>query len=62
MTAVASRLWIVAGAVLGRPVPVDGPYPHLCGVTYTETRSRKPYRYQRRDCAACAMSRAGGPG
>lgn len=46
-------LWLVAGAALGRPVPVRDKYPHICGVTVTATRSGSPYRYGGRDCAAC---------
>ncbi|WP_320069133.1 hypothetical protein [Micromonospora sp. RTGN7] len=47
--------WLVATTVLGRPVPVAGRYPHLCGMTTTATRSGNPYRYTGRNCAACAQ-------
>jgi hypothetical protein len=46
-------LWLVATTVLGRPVPVTE-NPHVCTFTVFETRSGQPYRYQRRDCPACA--------
>ncbi len=57
-----SGLWLVATAVLGRPVPVDERYPHVCGVTVEATRSGHPYRYLRRDCAACPHLATGGRG
>ncbi|SBT64245.1 hypothetical protein GA0070622_1215 [Micromonospora sediminicola] len=54
-------LWLVAGVVLGRPVPVTDRYPHLCGTTATATITGQPYRYRARDCAACPQ-RPGGRG
>jgi len=59
MTAPIARpgLWLVATIVLGRPVKV-AENPHVCGVTVTETISRQPYRYQARDCPACAVQTA----
>ncbi|MFI6161712.1 hypothetical protein ACIA59_17415 [Micromonospora haikouensis] len=54
-------LWLVATAALGRPVPVAGRYPHVCGVTLHATRSGNPYRYGGRDCAACAAGIGPGP-
>jgi len=52
-------IWIGASYVLGRDVPVDGPYPHICA-------KRVPGRMTPgavvitgpRDCAACVMERA----
>lgn len=49
-------LWLVAAAALGRPVPVADRYPHICGSTVYATRSGSPYRYRRRDCAACPQT------
>ncbi|MEU8264932.1 hypothetical protein AB0C02_30500 [Micromonospora sp. NPDC048999] len=57
-----SGRWLVATVVLGRPAPAADPYPHVCGITVAATRSGQPYRYQRRDCAACHQRSAGGPG
>ena len=53
--------WLAASKVLGRPVPVTGPYPHICGRTVagTDTMTGHPIRLPRKDCAACA-TRAGG--
>lgn len=46
--------WIKASLALGRPVPVDEPYPHVCGHTATSPRTGLPVRLRWRDCAACA--------
>jgi len=45
-----ARRWLLASALLGKPVPVDEPYPHICGVELASIR----YRFTRRDCGACA--------
>ncbi|WP_176738214.1 hypothetical protein [Micromonospora inyonensis] len=48
-----------ASILLGRPVPVDERYPHICGITLTgRATGRKRVRLQPRDCAACATLRA----
>lgn len=44
-----SGLWLAASALLGRPVSVDEPYPHVCGWMYPGGE-----RITRRGCAACA--------
>jgi len=47
-------LWIGATHALGRPVPVGGPYPHICHTTVDGRMTRQPVRLARRDCPACA--------
>jgi hypothetical protein len=48
--------WIAASKALGRYVPTDDPYPHLCGKTAAtdDTVTGRPVRIGPRDCAACA--------
>ncbi|WP_420123880.1 hypothetical protein [Nakamurella sp.] len=46
--------WIGASILLGRPVPVDGPYPHVCGSVLVGLMTGRPVRIGHRDCAACA--------
>lgn len=52
--------WIAASKALGRFVPVDGPYPHICAATVAgeDTVSGQPLQLARwereRYCAACA--------
>lgn len=41
-------VWLAASALLGRPCPVDGPYPHICAIRLPGSRER----LQRRECAA----------
>jgi hypothetical protein len=56
--------WIGASKVLGYPVPVAGPYPHVCGRTVPArdtVTGHTPVRLQRRDCAACALEKGGTP-
>lgn len=48
-------VWIKASLALGRPVPVDEPYPHICRRTATSPRTGLPVRIGFRDCAACAQ-------
>lgn len=50
-------VWIGASHALGRPVPVAGPYPHICGTTVVGTMTGVKVRITRRDCAACAAER-----
>lgn len=50
-------LWLGASAVLGRPAPVDEPYPHICGTTLASPGTRATVRLRARDCAACAALR-----
>jgi Bifunctional DNA primase/polymerase, N-terminal len=47
-------LWIGASHALGRPVPVGGPYPHICHTTVDGRMPGSRVRLNRRDCAACA--------
>ncbi|MBY8872881.1 hypothetical protein K7640_13655 [Micromonospora sp. PLK6-60] len=51
--------WLVASAVLGRPVTNAEPYPHICGrrLTAADTLTGRPVDLLRRDCAACAQQR-----
>ena len=42
LTTAPRGVWLGASHRLGYPVPVDGPYPHVCGAGA-----------QRRDCAPC---------
>ncbi|RKN38472.1 hypothetical protein [Micromonospora endolithica] len=49
--------WIGASVLLGRPVPVDAPYPHVCRME-TTGRMTGHVRMERRDCAACAAAKA----
>ncbi|WP_306345207.1 bifunctional DNA primase/polymerase [Rhizomonospora bruguierae] len=46
--------WIGASHVLGRPVPVDGPYPHICATTVDGRMTGRRFRLYPRDCPACA--------
>ncbi|WP_433307938.1 bifunctional DNA primase/polymerase [Actinoplanes sp. CA-030573] len=52
--------WIAASKALGRFVPVDGPYPHICAATVAaeDTVSGQPLQLaaweRERFCAACA--------
>lgn len=49
-------IWIGASYALGRDVPVDGPYPHICGITLTSRHTHERIRLRRIDCAACPPS------
>lgn len=44
-------IWIAASKVLGRPVSVHDPYPHIC------RRSRSRHAVEPKACAACAEER-----
>jgi hypothetical protein len=55
---VTGGVWVGASHVLGRPVPVDEPFPHVCGVDVTGTMTRRQFRLWARDCGACAEKRA----
>ena len=52
--------WIAASRALRRPVPVDEPYPHVCGATVTGMSGRT-VQLRARDCAACAERAQPGP-
>lgn len=45
-------LWLLATTALHRPVPVAGPYPHVCGAAAVSPRG-VAVRLSRRDCGAC---------
>jgi len=47
-------LWIGASYITGRPVPIHGPYPHICATTVTGRMTGQRFRTSRRDCPACA--------
>jgi len=50
----ATGTWIGASYALGRPAPVDEPYPHVCGHTvYGRVTPGIRVPLRRRDCAAC---------
>lgn len=51
--------WLGASKILGRPVTDAEPYPHICGrlLAAQDSRSGRPVRLLRRDCAACAQGR-----
>ena len=46
-------VWLGASHALGRPVPVDEPYPHICGIDIVGRMTGARYRLWRRDCGAC---------
>jgi len=50
--------WLGASYVLGRPVPVDGPYPHICLVEVPGTMTGRLVKISRRECAACGERRS----
>ncbi|MCX4468952.1 hypothetical protein OOK41_01260 [Micromonospora sp. NBC_01655] len=50
--------WLAASIALGRPVPVDERYPHICGVTLTGLMTAATVRLRPRQCAACAVAAA----
>jgi hypothetical protein len=50
-------VWLAVSHVLGRPVPVDGPYPHLCNRPVTGTVTGREFVTRRDDCAACQTAR-----
>jgi hypothetical protein len=51
--------WIAASTALGRLVPADLPYPHVCGRTVAaeDTVTGRPVRLDKRNCAACATEK-----
>lgn len=46
-------VWLGASYVLGRPVPVTEPFPHLCSLAFVGRKTGKRIWIGRRDCAAC---------
>jgi hypothetical protein len=50
--------WLGASYVLGRPVPVDEPYPHICRFEVPGTVTRRLVKVERGDCASCRERRA----
>jgi hypothetical protein len=67
----AGMVWIGASHVFGRPVPVDGQYPHICKMPLIsrttgqqvfervgDSDKFRPVTLWRRDCAACADDKA----
>ncbi|MFF5228430.1 hypothetical protein [Dactylosporangium sp. NPDC000521] len=55
MARAATGIWVGASYALGRDVPVDGPYPHICGINLTSRHTRERIRLRRIDCAACTL-------
>ncbi|HEX6969416.1 MAG TPA: hypothetical protein VF174_11495 [Micromonosporaceae bacterium] len=53
--------WLGATNVLGEPVLVAHPYPHICEWTTVGTMTGVQFRIWRRDCAACQIGGANGP-
>lgn len=48
-------VWLLASRLLGRPVPVDEPYPHVCGEQVgTEFDRVTPILMMPNGCAGCA--------
>lgn len=48
-------VWLGASRALGRPCPVDEPYPHICGTRIgTEHDRVTPIVMFSNGCAACA--------
>lgn len=45
--------WIGASYVLGRDVPVNEPYPHICGSVVQGRMTGRTVRLTRQECAAC---------
>jgi hypothetical protein len=50
-------VWLAASYALRRPIPVDAPYPHICGVAVTGTVTGWQYVVERKECAACHVPR-----
>lgn len=50
---VPTGIWLLASRITGRPVPVDGPYPHVDGYVLSSSTRQRVNRISRRDCAAC---------
>lgn len=49
-------VWLLASRLLGRPVPVDEPYPHVEGCHIgTEHDGVTPITMYRNGCARCAQ-------
>lgn len=48
-------VWLGASLVLGRPVPVREPYPHVCRLSFIGWATGKRIWLGRRDCAACVQ-------
>ena len=46
-------VWLGASYVLGRPVPVAEPYPHICQMPVVGSMTGVQFTTWRRDCAAC---------
>lgn len=49
-------VWLLASRLTGRPVPVDGQYPHIEGLHVgTERDGVTPIIMYSNGCAACAL-------
>ena len=46
-------VWLVASWALGRPVPVDEPYPHICRRVVAGRKTGQMVALTRKDCVAC---------
>lgn len=55
--AVEPGVWVGASYTLGRPAPVDGPYPHICTRTVTGRMTGRLVVLGATACAACAQER-----
>lgn len=51
-------VWLGASYALGRPVPFDQPYPHICGQLVPGVMTGRDTRISFRACAACAEKTA----
>lgn len=55
LTVVRGGVWLGASYVLGKPIPVSEPYPHICGHTVTGAMTGEQFQVWRNSCAACAQ-------
>lgn len=54
MTDAPTGIWLGASHILGRPVPVDRPYPHVCLHPFHSKRTGKVVALPQVACGACA--------
>lgn len=60
LAAVPTGIWLAAAYVLGRDVPVGGPYPHICHADVVGLVTRTRFRVPRIACAACQAANPAG--
>jgi hypothetical protein len=54
-------IWLGASYALGRDVPVDEPYVHICHLTVPGRMTWHTVQLRRRDCAACLTNQPARP-